>query len=262
MHWDYVSRFGFDPKQLPHSLSLALGSGMVTPLQIATGYSVFANGGYRVTPYFIDQIIGQNQQVLFQANPAQACEACITNEKSDVSVLPNPMAPQVLTPQNAYLMNNALQGVIQTGTGRAARVLRRNDLAGKTGTTNNQVDAWFTGYNQNTLASVWVGFDGLTSIHEYGARAALPIWIAFMREALLKQPRASMPQPPGIVTARIDPADGLLASPGQSGAIFEMFRKQYLPTQFSSTTVTRVSTTGVSTTTSTTNQSDTSEPLF
>ncbi len=261
---DYVSRFGFDPKQLPHSLSLALGSGMVTPMQIATGYSVFANGGYRVTPYFIDQIVGENQQVLFQANPARACEACITNEKPDASVLPNPMAPRVLTPQNAYLMNNALEGVIQTGTGRAAKVLRRTDLAGKTGTTNNQVDAWFTGYNQNMLASVWVGFDGLNSIHEYGARAALPIWIAFMRQALRGQPHASMPQPPGIVTARIDPADGLLANPGQPGAIFEVFRRQNLPSQFSPTTVTHVSTTGVSTNSAVTpsGQSDSSEPLF
>lgn len=230
---NYLRRFGFNVDKLPRTLSLALGAGTVTPVQIAAGYAVFANGGYQVMPYFIGEIMGQGAQMIFQANPAKACENCIT--QSDAQTNSTPMAPQALTPQNAYLMTQALRGVIQTGTGRAAKVLHRTDLAGKTGTTNKQVDAWFSGFNSHIETTVWVGFDDSgRSLHEYGAQAALPIWIQFMRSALKNMPETTMPRPSGIVTVRIDPRNGLLADPNQQNAIFEVFRKNSEPRQYSS----------------------------
>ena len=230
---EYLTRFGFDPNILPHSLSLALGSATLPPLQVARGYAIFANGGYRVTPYFILSIEDQSHHVLFRAKPARACSACITNPKATAEQLPNPMAPQVITPQNAYLITQAMHDVIQYGTGRRAKLLNRPDLAGKTGTTNDQVDAWFSGFNANLETTVWVGYDNLRSLHEYGAQAALPIWIQFMRAALQGQPEASLPQSPGMVMVRIDPHTGLLASPNQAEARFEIFRQRYAPIQFS-----------------------------
>lgn len=264
---NYVRRFGFDASKLPHSLSLALGSGTVTPLQIATGYAVFANGGYRVTPYFIDKIIGPDDQAQYQASPATACRACITNPDAEDDANPAALAPEVLTPQNAYLMTQAMQDVIQTGTGRAAKVLGRSDLAGKTGTTNNQVDAWFSGFNANVVTTVWVGFDDLTPLNEYGAQAALPIWINTMRAALQGTPLASMPQPPGISTARIDPKSGLLAHAAQSNAVFEDFRANHVPTRYarrvaSGTSNTTVSTTSLGGSVGDVSSSDGDQPLF
>ncbi len=230
---DYIKRFGFDPNTLPHSLSLALGSGSVTPMQIANGYTVFANGGSRVNPYFIQRIEDQHRQVLFEAKPLTACSVCITNPSPPVEELPTPMAPQVITPQNAYLITQVLRDVIRKGTGQAALELRRNDLAGKTGTTNDQVDAWFSGFNNNLEATVWVGFDNLKSLNEYGGQAALPIWMQFMKEALAGKPEATMPEPPGMVMVRIDPKTGLLAKPNQTDAQFEIFEKSKAPQQFS-----------------------------
>lgn len=207
---DYIQRFGFDPDTLSHSLSLALGSSVVTPMQLATGYAVFANGGYHVAPYFIEKITGENNKIYYEAK----------TEKLE----------RVITPENAYLMTQAMRAVIQSGTAKAAKVLHRTDLAGKTGTTNNQVDAWFSGFNSHVLATVWVGFDNSEkSLHEYGAQAALPIWIQFMKNALANQPEATMPQPSDIVTARIDPKTGLLAAPGEKNAIFEVFEKDDMP---------------------------------
>ena len=225
---NYVKRFGFDAPDLPKTLSLALGAGLVSPLQLASGYAVFANGGYRVLPYFIAKITDSQGNLLFQADPSTACEACIAQTEGAIT-LPDAMAERVMPPQGAYLMTKALQGVIQHGTGRAARVLKRHDLAGKTGTTNDKVDAWFSGFNSDVVTTVWVGFDDSTSIHEYGAQAALPIWIDYMRAALRGLPEHSMPQPPDMVTVRIDPTSGLLAAPNQQNAIFEVFRKENEP---------------------------------
>ena len=207
---NYIQRFGFDAQQLPRALSLALGSNVVTPMQIASGYTVFANGGYRVAPYFIGKIT-ENHQVLYQASVANS--------------------PAVITPQNAYLVTQGLKSVIEEGTAKAAKKLNRPDLAGKTGTTNNQVDAWFSGFNSNVLATVWVGYDNHEqSLHEYGAQTALPIWMEFMQSALANQPPASMPEPTGMVTARINPQTGALASAGEKKAIFEVFTQDTMPT--------------------------------
>lgn len=228
----FIKKFGLDTDKLPHTLSLALGSGVVTPLKIAAGYAVIANGGYQVKPYFIQRIEGQKGQIIYQANPLVAPK--VANQKDELVVDKKiNLAPQVLSSQTAFLMTQALHGVIQHGTGRAARVLHRNDLAGKTGTTNNQVDAWFSGFNSDVLTTVWVGFDDSSqSLHEYGSGAALPIWIKFMRTALDGTKTATLPEPSGIVTVRIDPKTGLLARPEQKNALFEVFRKSLVPKQY------------------------------
>lgn len=237
---NYALRFGFSPNQLPATLSLALGTAAVTPLDMATGYAVFANGGFKVTPYIIDDIRNSQNQVIYQAKPLTACPACSmeltlptpvgqtepTNTKPPVD---NSNAPRVITPQNAFLITSALHDVIQLGTGKAARSLQRGDLAGKTGTTNEQVDAWFIGYNSDIVALSWVGFDQPQSLHEYGAQAALPLWMQFMQEALKGRPEHIMDQPPGIVSVRIDPLTGNRVSGDDPQGIFEVFMEQYVP---------------------------------
>jgi penicillin-binding protein 1A len=142
-------------------------------------------------------------------------------------------APRVLSPQNAWLMNSLMRDVIKQGTGRRALRLRRSDLAGKTGTTNDQQDAWFSGFNQKLVAITWVGFDQLGPLgrRETGAGAALPMWIDFMAVALDGVPEEPLAQPDGLVTVRIDPESGLLASASQPGAVFETFRSDNVPRQ-------------------------------
>ncbi len=243
----YVSRFGFDPKSLPRDLSLALGSGAITPLQLSAGYAVLSNGGYRVTPYFIKQIIDADDSIVFEANPATVClqdctlsadeiDALILNDASNGS-LPPPLniARRVVSEENIYLMTSMLRDVIKRGTGRRALQLKRNDLAGKTGTTNDQQDAWFSGYNADVATIAWVGFDQVRSLgnRETGGRAALPMWIYYMKEALKDTPEKPFERPAGLVTVRIDPENGLLAESNQPDAIFETFRSEYSPTRHS-----------------------------
>lgn len=223
---NYIQRFGFNPDNLPQSLSLALGSATISPLELAAGYAVFANGGYQVTPFLINKVTDENGKILFQAYPATA-----PTNATQLTGIPNQPATQVITPQNAYLITDALKGVIRQGTGRLALALNRSDLAGKTGTTNNRVDAWFAGFNGDVVATVWVGLKQPATIYEYGAQAALPIWMDFIKNSLQGKAQNSMSRPPGIVTVRIDPKTGLLPYPGQKTAIFEMFRKQNVPQQ-------------------------------
>lgn len=226
---NYAGNFGFDPKTLPHGLSLALGTANLTPLQMVTGYSVFANGGYRVTPYFIQQVKDDAGRVIYSAHPTTVCNDCAPN----ITQMPtgNQVAPRVINADVAYLMTVAMQDVIQEGTAKSAKIMNRADIAGKTGSANNQIDAWFSGFNHNIVTTVWVGFDDPRSLYEYGAKAALPIWIQFMEAALKDQPEAVMQQPNDIVSVRINPATGLLASADEADAIFEVFRKEYVPTQ-------------------------------
>ncbi len=239
----HAKRFGFDTTSLPRDLSLALGSGAITPLELATGYGVLANGGYRIKPWFIERIVGQNQQLIYRANPIRVCAICADEyaasqepgpsgaPKIDQYEVPFTVAERAISPANAWLMQSMLADVIQRGTGRRARVLRRKDLAGKTGTTNDQHDAWFSGFNHRLAATAWVGFDQLQPLgrRETGGRAALPIWIDFMREALRDVPEEVLEQPEDLVTVRIDPDTGLRVSGGHAGAVFETFRPQYLP---------------------------------
>ncbi|MEJ2552615.1 MAG: penicillin-binding protein 1A [Gammaproteobacteria bacterium] len=237
---DYVSRFGFDKHALPHNLSLALGSGVVTPMDLATGYTVFANTGYRVKPYFIDHIEDINGKVLETTTPDTVCKGC--GKLPPDQAEPQHIAPRVITAQNAYLMTSMMRDVIRHGTGRKARVLGRNDIAGKTGTTNDQRDAWFAGFNPEVVTVAWVGFDDTHTLGyaETGARAALPMWIDYMRAALRDIPDHSFERPPGLVTVRIDPKTGLLADSKDRKAIFETFMADHVPTRESGSATTDV----------------------
>ena len=234
---DYAQRFGFTDDQLPNDLTLALGSASVTPLQMARAYAVLANGGYLIEPYFIHSIHDPAGEEIFTANPAIVCPQCpesieVVNESGMQAMN---LAPQVLTPQNVWQMTSMMQDVIKRGTGRKARVLGRTDLAGKTGTTNDQKDGWFSGFNQSLVAIAWVGFDKLEPLGrgETGGRSALPMWIDYMAVALDGVQAKKREQPDGMVTVRIDPATGLLAGSGQGDAVFETFREEYVPQQSS-----------------------------
>jgi len=221
----YASHFGFDPKRLPKGLSLVLGTGTVSPVMLARGYSVFANGGHLVKPYIISRIMTRSGKVVYKAAPDRVCSA-------DSETCTHP-AVRTITAQNAFLMDHALKEVIQKGTGHAALVLHRNDLAGKTGTSQNQKDAWFAGFNADIVTVIWVGYDEPTTLHEYGAQAALPIWIQFMKQALNKKTPHEMTRPAGIVSVRIDPKTGLLAGVNDPNATFELFRAGHQPKRVS-----------------------------
>ncbi|GAB3383063.1 penicillin-binding protein 1A [Spongiibacter taiwanensis] len=243
---NYVGRFGFDTKALPRDLSLALGSHSMTPLKVVTGYAVFANGGYKVSPYVIDKIIDRDGNVIFRANPEVVCRNCDEESEElaainedfsldeilaqDTAVVATP-APKVLSDEVVFLIDSILQDVVKRGTGRKALVLNRGDAAGKTGTTNGPTDAWFSGYSGGVVTSTWAGFDQNQKLgrREYGGSVALPIWIDFMREALKDRPERHFKQPDSIVSVRIDPDTGTLARPGQSNAIFEYFRTENAP---------------------------------
>lgn len=218
---DYLKRFGFSPTQLPPGLSLALGTASVTPLQMAQAYAVFANGGFRIVPFVIDSIRNSQDQVIYQAKPLVACS---NNCEKGVAT-----APRVVSPQNAFLMTSALHDVVERGTAKLAKNLGRNDLAGKTGTTQNQVDAWFAGYNPDLVAVSWMGFMIPQSLHEYGSQAALPMWMDFIQVALKGKPEHHLEQPQGIVNVRIDPATGKRASANDPNGMFEYFMMPYTP---------------------------------
>ena len=232
---NYVKRFGFNADELPHDLSLALGSASVTPLEIVRAYASLANGGYLIEPYLIDRILDVSGKVLFKANPPTVCVECEkadSTEPPDTSTAVN-LARRIVPAENVYIMTSILRDIIQHGTGRRAKVLKRHDLAGKTGTTNDQRDAWFSGFNADIATTAWVGFDDSHPLgdRETGARAALPMWIRYMRAALKGVPEKPLVQPEGIVTVRIDPASGLLAGADFPNAIFESFRKKNVPKQ-------------------------------
>jgi len=220
---EYAGLFGFSSTKLPPYLSLALGSGSATPMEIATGYCVLANGGFRITPYLIANIQDGKGKYIYTATPQYACPTCTEGNMQ--------VAPRTISPQIAYLTTSALQDAIRVGTGQKALSIGRRDLSGKTGTTNDKLDAWYSGYNQDLVATAWVGFDVPRPLKEYGSQAALPIWIYFMQEALKNIPEKPLSQPPGIVSVRIDPATGLLARPNQKEAIFEYFAEGTAPTQ-------------------------------
>jgi len=182
---EYVKRFGFDPEKHPPYLTIALGAGSVTPLQMATAYSVFANGGYQVEPYLIDRMIDTKGNVLFEAKPVRAGED----------------ASRVLDKRTAFVMDSLLQEVTKTGTAASARAkLGRTDIAGKTGTTNESHDAWFAGYNPKLVAIAWIGFDKPESLgdKETGGGLALPMWISYMGVALKGVPQESREVPDGV----------------------------------------------------------------
>ncbi|MGY1488857.1 penicillin-binding protein 1A [Methylobacillus pratensis] len=211
---DYITRFGFSPKDHPPYLAMALGSGSVTAWQMAGAYSVFANGGYRVKPYIIDKVVDSRGKVLEQSKPLLAGKG----------------AARVIDGRNAFIMNSMLQDVVRLGTATRARSLGRSDLAGKTGTTNNQIDAWFAGYSPKHVAIAWMGYDKPKSLGslETGGKAALPIWIDYMSSALKGVPEVVPEVPAGVSAIRIDPATGMQAK-GDGEGVMEYFYHEFPP---------------------------------
>ncbi len=230
----YLQNFGFGADELPRDLTLALGSGALQPLEMVRAYAVFANRGYRITPYYIQSVMDGDGKLLFQATPEIACDTCKLPDKGDPTTGMPEGAPQAITPQNAWLMTSLMQEVIKTGTGVLAQSLNRPDIAGKTGTSNDFTDAWFDGFTDHLVAVVWVGNDQPSQslgAGEQGALAALPIWMDFMGPALngVPIPKDPFPRPFGIEEARIDPNTGLLVSADDPDSIFEYFLTGHLP---------------------------------
>ncbi len=245
---NYASRFGFDRTELPRDLSLALGSGAVTPLALATGYSVLANGGYYVPSHLIESIRDDKGESLYQVNPVQVCdetqlaaaheqETSPADEPSEAQTSETETVPRcaqrAITRQNQYLMHSMLRDVVQHGTATRARALNRTDIAGKTGTTNDQKDAWFNGFNHHLVATAWIGFDDVSPLGrgEVGGRAALPAWIDYMRVALNGIEEKVPDMPPGMITMRIDADTGQPAGVGDANALFEVFEIDKAPKQ-------------------------------
>ncbi len=235
---DYITKFGFDKSSLPPSLSLALGSADVTPIQIAKAWTIFANGGYKTYPYIIDQIIDRNNTTIFVATPPTIPTETLTDkEKSQegklipieaMDVKIPAVAESVIDKRTAYIMNSILQDVVRRGTATRALVLKRTDLAGKTGTTNDTKDTWFAGYNADYTTVVWVGFDQPKTLgrREYGGTLALPIWIDYMGIALKDKPMHTQTQPAGIIQLKIDADTGRLASENSRRTFNELFKKE------------------------------------
>jgi penicillin-binding protein 1A len=273
----YAHRFGFSLSQLPDNLSMALGTASVSPMSMARAYSVFANGGFLVKPYFISEIDNRDGKPVYRADPLRACRNCEARllqnpEKladdadapssasssapsgddgdsvlvpvnassaavaassapaSAASIAPR-LAPRVIKPRNDFLITSLMKGVILHGTGRAARSLKRPDLAGKTGTTNDHRDGWFCGFNTTLVTTVWFGFDNYSSLGkgEFGAQTALPIWINFMGPALKDVPESSLPMPPGITTLLIDKKTGLPTTLEDPDSMQEYFKVEDVP---------------------------------
>jgi len=250
---EYAQNFGFTKSDMPNNLTLALGSMQATPLEVANAFAVFANGGFKVQPFYIDRIEGPGGQIVYAAAPATVCADCaqpitaVSDAEhakaiaSATNVPPTPIAPtarqsepapRVITPEVAFLMNDIMKEVITRGTGRRALALGRTDLRGKTGTTNLSVDTWFNGFNDSLVASVWVGFDQIRPLGEgeEGARTAVPIWVDFMREALRGVPEKRLVPPEGIIEMKVNAATG-----GRKDAdldpVFEYFRVDLLPSE-------------------------------
>ena len=256
----HIANFGFGPAALPRNGSLALGGGAASPLDMAQGYATIANGGFSVNPYVIDAIYGPEGETLYRAEPLVVCPDCTVEpddpyelgiyeemtleEMADVALTYQPdattartlfedvkAAPRSISAQNTFLVQDMMRDVIRRGTGRRALVLGRNDLSGKTGTSNDRRDAWFGGFNSDLASIVWVGYDDDLPLGpgEEGSRTALPIWIEFSRIALKGVPNHQMPMPEGIVSARIDRNTGCRAGVGQPDTIFEVFRDGHVP---------------------------------
>lgn len=242
---NYVSGLGFNTEDMARNLTLALGTHAFTPLEVATGYTILANGGFKVSPYLIERIADYGGETVYQADPEVACNPCgpepieetleplrmedILVPEAD-AVDPRP-AVRVMDERVAFIVNSMLKDVIRRGTGRKARALKRDDIAGKTGTTNGPRDAWFSGFNSELVTTAWVGFDDYRMLgrREFGGTAALPIWIDYMGQALgPAEPEA--PMPPGVVRLRVDAATGRPVSGNPKGSLLEYFLEEHLPT--------------------------------
>ena len=222
---NYVSRFGFDTSNFPRDLQLAFGGGTIalTPLELATGYAAFANGGFKVTPYLLRELDSINRDVIYRADPKAAClQDCN-------SLRP---APRIIEPRVAHIMNSILSDVMRRGTGtKATRSLKRSDLHGKTGTTND-ADIWFSGYTHDLVATAWAGFGDNSPVgnREWGSTTPIETWIEFMARVLPDESETKLlPRPDGIVSVKIDPETGLRTDPTDPDGIFEIFREELVP---------------------------------
>jgi penicillin-binding protein 1A len=209
---DYAARFGFDPKLTPAYLTLALGAGQTNPLQMAGAYAIFANGGYRVKPYFVKKIVDARGTVIFEETPVVAGKG----------------AEQAIDPRNAFIMTTLMRDVVRAGTAAKAMALGRNDLAGKTGTTNDSYDAWFAGYNPSLVGVAWMGYDQPRSLgeRETGGTGALPIWVNYMRAALKGVPEKPLAPPKGVISSTVGggmDASGLVEAPSVSDWFYAEF---------------------------------------
>ena len=260
----YITQFGFSQESLPPNLSMSLGTSSLTPLSIARGYAVFANGGFRIDPWFVDRVLDRNGVELSRTNPARACRGCpgrAAGEQRAATVVdgfdfsdggtpapaPEPaaeepaadvaaaedtgplnLAPRAIDERTAFLVSSLMKDVVKRGTATAARVLEREDIGGKTGSTNDHRDAWFSGFGGDLVTTVWVGKDDFKSLGrgEYGGKAALPIWINYMRTALDGVPQRELVPPSGIITASVSPSSGRLVPEGTPGSITDFFKSE------------------------------------
>ncbi|MFK8012307.1 MAG: penicillin-binding protein 1A, partial [Marinicellaceae bacterium] len=268
---NHMIDFGFEAEDIPRNLSIALGSPNVTPLAMARAYAVFANGGYLVDPYLIESITNQDGEIIFQKPEVVLCDDCdgkiaqqekmdrlAENNNSDenMQVIVSDQAheeknhtsennetletiypPRIISAANQFIMESFLQDVITRGTGRKALVLERRDIAGKTGTTNEQRDAWFNGFQKDNVTNAWVGFDTPQAMGKgaTGGAAALPIWIDFMRVALEEIPEYTRPIPPGVIKSKVDLKSGKLALSDNKNTKMEYFIAGFLPEEESAT---------------------------
>ncbi|MGM0450418.1 MAG: penicillin-binding protein 1A [Pseudomonadota bacterium] len=241
---DYIDSLGLDTSRLPDDLSLALGSGPMTPMEMTRAYAMIANGGYEVTPWLIEEVTGPDGKTLHKAPVVHRCDDCSKDPEVLKSALPDldadendePTQPvhimeRVADEGSIYIMQSMMRDVIQRGTGRAAQSLGRDDLAGKTGTTNDQRDTWFMGFNTGIATGTWVGFDQPRPLgrSEFGSVTALPVWKDYMEVALSGMSEKLMERPAGIVSRRIDPETGQPASTDNPDARFEIFRSRHAP---------------------------------
>lgn len=252
----YLKQLRLPTENMPSNLSLSLGSGLLTPMELARGFAVIANGGYDVQPYLIERIEEWDGTVVYEAPKTILCDENCDASQTQVAdaeqstseqppeiegmTLPasaaeeNTTKPRIMQrladERSIYIMHSMMQDVVRRGTGRRALALNRSDIAGKTGTTNEQKDTWFAGFNHDIATTVWVGFDQPSPLGrgEYGASTALPIWVDYMKVALADQPAATMPRPNGIVNIRINPETGERARPGEE-AVFEIFKEEDAP---------------------------------
>ena len=249
---NFMENFGIKSEKLPKDLTLALGSGEITPIELAEAYAYFSNGGYGIKPYLIEQVRTRDDQIIYVENPIRVCgNPCdyisldtlqfpLAKSVEEISELREKaglprFATQTIDPRNIYQMVSMMKDVVKYGTAKRAKVLKRSDIAGKTGTTNDQKDAWFSGFNRDIVTISFLGFDDHSSLgkKEFGSTAALPMWIDYMKVALKGTPKSNMDEPEGLVSAKIDSKNGLLASPDSKNSIIEVFRKENIPKTFS-----------------------------
>jgi penicillin-binding protein 1A len=229
---DFIQRFGYSLDDMPNSYGMALGAGTSTPLQLAAGYTILANGGYRVEPYLIKRIEDAQGNILFEANAPRACRGCWVKQKEgEAEVMADgessvPQAEQVLDPRIAYNMVSMMQDVIERGTATRAKALKRSDIAGKTGTTNDSRDSWFAGFSPDLVAVAWMGMDDNRPLGrgEWGGTAALGMWMDFMADALDGLPIAEIQRPEGMVAVRVSESTGQAV---KRGGIVEYIRDEY-----------------------------------